>query len=78
MFQFNFQAGKIRLAIRPILKLFLLTGSWENSYKTAFANLRSLQILLCPPSLTFKFAGIPLHLITYKDDSFPQQQLCYY
>lgn len=49
MFQFNFQAGIIRLAIRPILKIFFLTESCENSYKIASANLRSLQFLLCPP-----------------------------
>lgn len=47
MFQFNFRAGIIRLAIRPILKIFLLTGSWKNSYKTAPANLRSLWFLFC-------------------------------
>lgn len=49
MFQFNFRAGIIRLAIRLILKIFFLTGSWENSYKTASANLRSLWFLLCSP-----------------------------
>lgn len=49
MFQFNFQSGIIRLAIRPLMKIFLLTGSWENLYKAASANLKSLWFLLCSP-----------------------------
>lgn len=49
MFQFNFRAGIIRLAIKPVLKIFLLTRSWENSYKSASANLRSLGFVLCSP-----------------------------
>jgi len=69
MFQFNFRAAIIRLAIKPILKISLLTGSWRNSYNTASANLISLQFLLCSPQSNFQVCRHP----TQSDVNLPIQ-----
>lgn len=62
MFQFNFRAAIIRLATKPILKIFLLTGSWENSYKIASVNLISLRFLLCSSQSNFQVYKHPTQI----------------
>lgn len=59
MFRFNFRAAIIRLAIKPILKIFLLPGSRESLHKTASVDLISLLLLLCSPRSNFQVCRHP-------------------
>lgn len=69
MFQFNFRAAIIRLAIKPILKVLLLPRSWESSHETASVKLISLQLLLCSPRSNFQVCRHP----TQSDVNLPAQ-----
>lgn len=71
MFQFNFWAATIRLAIKPILKIFLLRGSWESSHKTAAANLIVHRFCFVLPRLVFKFPLNPVRTYPSRDGSYP-------
>lgn len=71
MFQFNFWAATIRLAIKPILKIFLLRGSWESSHKTAAANLIAHRFCFALPRLVFKFPLNPVRTYPSRDGSYP-------
>lgn len=81
MFRFNFRAAIIRLAIKPILKIFLLPGSRESLHKTASVDLISLLLLLCSPRSNFQVCRHPtpsdVNSLT-QGGFFPQQQCCYY